>query len=163
MFVVEVITIGGDLPSFLEPPAPVVFSTLVVSVSMSVVLRGARNLRVNTAFGGSLTAADTGTGLVDFLAFYEVLLEICLLRLFTSWRSSSWAVDSTRGGPSRKPRFQEFLYCCITCSLSRKCVYRPVHRNGRPFWRHYSGLSPHVAILEMKHAWKKRVKIKKKI
>jgi hypothetical protein len=40
-------------------------------------------LRVNTAFGGSLTAADVGTGLVDFLAVCEVLLEIFLLCLFT--------------------------------------------------------------------------------
>jgi hypothetical protein len=29
------------------------------------------------------------------LAVCEVLLEICLLHLFISWKSSSWAVDST--------------------------------------------------------------------
>jgi hypothetical protein len=34
-------------------------------MSMSVVLRGTKKLLVNTAFGGSLTAADVGTGLVD--------------------------------------------------------------------------------------------------
>jgi hypothetical protein len=44
------------------------FSAPVVSVSISVVLRGAKKLRVNTVFGGSLTAADVGTVLVDFLA-----------------------------------------------------------------------------------------------
>jgi hypothetical protein len=43
---------------------------------MSVVLRGLKKLRVNTAIGGILSAADVGTGLVDFLAVYEVLLEI---------------------------------------------------------------------------------------
>jgi hypothetical protein len=29
------------------------------------------------------------------LAVCEVTLEICFLRLFTSWKPSSWAVDST--------------------------------------------------------------------
>jgi hypothetical protein len=42
-----------------------------------------------------LTAADVGTGLVDFLAVCEVLLQICLLHLFTSWKLSTWAIDST--------------------------------------------------------------------
>jgi hypothetical protein len=51
-----------------------VFSAPVVSVSMSIVLRGAKKLRVNTAFGGSLTAADVGTDLVDFLAVCVVSL-----------------------------------------------------------------------------------------
>jgi hypothetical protein len=53
---------------------------------MSVVLRGAKKLRVNTDFGGSIATADVGTGLVDFLAVCEELLEICLLHLFTSWK-----------------------------------------------------------------------------
>jgi hypothetical protein len=53
-------------------------------VCMSVVLRGAKKLRVNTAFGGILTAAGTGTGLVDFCAVCEISLEICFLHLFTS-------------------------------------------------------------------------------
>jgi hypothetical protein len=67
-FVVEVITIGGGLPDFLGVSCSgSVFSAPVVSVSMSVVLRGAKKLRVDTAFGGSLTAADVGTDLVDFL------------------------------------------------------------------------------------------------
>jgi hypothetical protein len=73
---------------FWEPPAP------VVSVSMSVVLRRAKKLRVNTAFGGCLTAVGIGTDLVDFLAVSEVPLEVCLLPLCTFWKSSSWAVDS---------------------------------------------------------------------
>jgi hypothetical protein len=46
-------------------------------VSMSVILRGAKELRANTAFGGILILAAVGNGLVDFLAVFEVLLEIC--------------------------------------------------------------------------------------
>jgi hypothetical protein len=45
-----------------------VFSAPVVSVSMSLVLRGAKKLRVDTAFGGSLRAVDIEIDLVDFLA-----------------------------------------------------------------------------------------------
>jgi hypothetical protein len=83
-FVVEVITICGGLPDFLGASCSGnVFSAPAVSVSMSVVLRGAKKLRINTAFGGSLTATDVGTGLVDFLAVCKVLLEIYLLHLFT--------------------------------------------------------------------------------
>jgi hypothetical protein len=51
---------------FWEPSAP------VDSLFMSVVLRGAKKLRVNTAFGGSLIAAVVGTGLVHILALCEV-------------------------------------------------------------------------------------------
>jgi hypothetical protein len=61
-----------------------VFSAPVVSVSMSVVQRGAKNLRVETDFGGSSTGSDVATGLVELLVVCEVLLEMCLLRLFTS-------------------------------------------------------------------------------
>jgi hypothetical protein len=83
MFVVEVITIGGGLANFLGASySGNVFSAPVVSVAMSVVLRGAKKMRVNTGFGRTLTDADVGTGLVDFLAVCKVLLEICLLRLF---------------------------------------------------------------------------------
>jgi hypothetical protein len=65
-FVIEVIIIGVGLPRFLQACCSgSIFSALIVSVSMSV---GAEKLRVNTAFGGSLTAADIGIGLVDFLA-----------------------------------------------------------------------------------------------
>jgi hypothetical protein len=68
---------------FWEPHIPVVCSLVpVVSVSMSVVVRGVKKLRVNTAFGGTLTPADVGTDLTDFLVVCEVLLEICLLRLY---------------------------------------------------------------------------------
>jgi hypothetical protein len=63
---------------FWEPPAP------VVSVSMSAVLRDAKNFPVDTAFGGSLTVADVGTLLVNFLADCEVSLELCLLRFCLS-------------------------------------------------------------------------------
>ena len=68
-FVVEVIFIGGGLPGFLGAS-----SSTSLSVQ-SVVLRGAKNLQVNTSFGDSLTA------LVDFLAVCEILLEIHTLRL----------------------------------------------------------------------------------
>jgi hypothetical protein len=72
-FVVEAITIGGALPDFLGASCSgSAFSAPVVSVSMPVVLRGGKKLRVNTTFGVSLTAADVGTGLVDFLAVCEV-------------------------------------------------------------------------------------------
>jgi hypothetical protein len=84
-FVVEVITIGGGLPGLLGASSfGSAFSEPVVSVSLSVVLRGAKKLRFNTDFGGSLTAADVWNGLVDFLAVCEVSSDICLLRLFTS-------------------------------------------------------------------------------
>jgi hypothetical protein len=76
-FVVEVIIIGGSLPGFLGASrSDSVFSAPIVSVPISVVLKGAKKLRVNTAFGGSLRAADVGTGSVNFLALCEVLLEI---------------------------------------------------------------------------------------
>jgi hypothetical protein len=77
MFVVEDIITDGGLPHFLGASCSgSVFSASLVSVSMSIVLRGAKKLRVNTAFGGSLKSADDGTCLVDFLAVCEVLLEI---------------------------------------------------------------------------------------
>jgi hypothetical protein len=44
------------------------FSAPVFSVSMSLVLRDSKTLQVNTAFGGSLAAADVWTGSLDFLA-----------------------------------------------------------------------------------------------
>jgi hypothetical protein len=81
-FVVEVIIICGGLPDFRgDSCSGRVFSALVVSVFMSVVLRGAKTLRVNTAFGGSLISADIGTMSADFLSLYEVsaLPRICCL------------------------------------------------------------------------------------
>jgi hypothetical protein len=58
----EVITIGGGLPDFIGASCSgSAFSAPEVSVYMSVVLRGAKKLRVITAFVGSLTAADFGT------------------------------------------------------------------------------------------------------
>jgi hypothetical protein len=50
-------------------------------VSMSMVMRCAKKLRFNTAFGDILTAAYIEAAFVDFLAVCEVLLGICLLRL----------------------------------------------------------------------------------
>jgi hypothetical protein len=81
--VAEVIIIGGGLPDFLRTSySDSACSAPVVSVSMLVVLRGAKKLRAVTAFGGSLRAAGVETGLVDFVAVCEVLLEICLLSLY---------------------------------------------------------------------------------
>jgi hypothetical protein len=94
--VVEVISIGGGLRDILGAfCSSIAFSAPVVSLSVSVVLRGAKKLRVNTALGGRFRATDVGIGLVEFLAACEVSLEVYLLRLFTSWKSSSWSVDST--------------------------------------------------------------------
>jgi hypothetical protein len=65
-FVVEVIIIDGGLPDFLGASCSgSVYSAPAVSVSMSVVLRDAKKLRLITAFGGSLTAAVVS--LLDFL------------------------------------------------------------------------------------------------
>jgi hypothetical protein len=67
--VVEVITIGGGLPDFLEASrSGRVFSVPIVSVSMSLLLKGAENLRVGAALVGSLPAADFGTDIVYLLA-----------------------------------------------------------------------------------------------
>jgi hypothetical protein len=72
-FVVDVITIGGDLLGFLGASySGSVFSASVVSMSISVVLRDAKKFQVNITFGGSLTAVDVGAGVVDFLAVCEV-------------------------------------------------------------------------------------------
>jgi hypothetical protein len=84
-FVVEVIMIGGDIPEFLEASCSgSAFSAPIVSVSTSVVPNGAMKLIVSTASGGSLTHAEIATGLFQFLAVYEVLLGLRLLRLFIS-------------------------------------------------------------------------------
>jgi hypothetical protein len=93
--VLEVIIIGGSLPDFLRTSCTSsAFSAPVVSMPVSLVLRGVKKLRVSTAFGGSLTAVD-GTSLVNLLAVYEVSLDMCLLWLLTSWKLSSWALVST--------------------------------------------------------------------
>jgi hypothetical protein len=93
-FVAEVIAIGGGLPGFLGASCSgSAFSAPVVCMSMSVVLRGAKKLWANTTFWCSLTAVDAGTVLIYFLAICTVLLEICLLRLFTSWKLA-WAIVS---------------------------------------------------------------------
>jgi hypothetical protein len=94
-FVVEVTTIVGGLLDFLGASfSSRVLSVSVDSVSMSLVLRGEKNLRVITVLVGSLPAADFAADVIDFLAVCEASLEIRLLRLFTSWKSSSWATNS---------------------------------------------------------------------
>jgi hypothetical protein len=47
------------------------FSAPVVSVFMSVILKGGEKLRVTTAFGASMTAADVATALVDCFVVSE--------------------------------------------------------------------------------------------
>jgi hypothetical protein len=90
------ISLGVDIsPSTETPNFLRERKELISLIRLSVVLRSAKKLRINTDFGGSLTPADARTALVDFLAVCEVSLEICLLRLFTSRMSSSWAVDPT--------------------------------------------------------------------
>jgi hypothetical protein len=75
-FEVEVIIIGGGLPDFLGASCfGSAFSAPVVSVSMSLILRGAKKLRVIAASVGSLKAADFGTDVVDSWAVYEVSSE----------------------------------------------------------------------------------------
>jgi hypothetical protein len=82
-FVVEVIIIGGGLPDFLGVSfSGRVFSVSVDSVSMSLVLRGAKKLRFNSAFGGSLSGADVGTDLVDFLLSARYYLSYALGPLY---------------------------------------------------------------------------------
>jgi hypothetical protein len=71
-----------------------VFPVPVASMCVPLVLRGAKKLRVHTAFGVCFTVVDIGTDFVDFMVVSEASLEIRLLRHFTSWKSSSWAVDS---------------------------------------------------------------------
>jgi hypothetical protein len=68
-FAVKFITTGSGLPEFLGVSCS--GSTLcvsVVSVTMSLVLRGVKKLRINNVFGGSLTSVDVGNDLVDFLS-----------------------------------------------------------------------------------------------
>jgi hypothetical protein len=58
-FVVEDITNGGDLPDCLgDFCSGSAFSAPVISVFMSVVLRGAKKLWVNTAFEGSFDSCE---------------------------------------------------------------------------------------------------------
>jgi hypothetical protein len=83
-FVVEVITIGGGLPDLLGASCS---SSLHVHVSTP------GRCKESAAFGGSLAAVDVRTGLVNFLALCEVLLEVCLLCVFPLWKSSSWDID----------------------------------------------------------------------
>jgi hypothetical protein len=82
-FAVEVITIDGSRLGVLEDSrSGSAFSAPVMSVPMSVVLSGAKKLRVIITFGGSFTVSVVGTYLFAFVSAYEVLLKICLLRLF---------------------------------------------------------------------------------
>jgi hypothetical protein len=48
------------------------FTAPVVSVAVSVVLTGAKNLPVRTVLGGRLTAATVETGFAYYLSIFEV-------------------------------------------------------------------------------------------
>jgi hypothetical protein len=65
-----------------RPPWVSVSSASVVSLSMSVVLRGAKIFRDNNDFAGSLTAEDVGNGLVEFLDVCEVLSYMPLASIY---------------------------------------------------------------------------------
>jgi hypothetical protein len=94
-FEAEVIVIDGCLPDFLGAScSDRVFYASIVSMSMLVFLRGAKNLRINTSFGGSLTAVDVGTDLVHSLAVCDVSLELCFLCFYNSRKSLSCAIGS---------------------------------------------------------------------
>jgi hypothetical protein len=99
-FVTEVIRISGSLSGFLGATcSSSVFSVSAVSMSMSVVLRGMKKLQFNTDFGGRLTAADVGTGLVYFLDVCEVL-EIHLLCLLSAPLGPSCALTLRKASSS---------------------------------------------------------------
>jgi hypothetical protein len=67
-FEVEVITIRGSLPDFLGAScSDRAFSAPVVSMPMSLILRGAKKLQVGTAFVFCLTAVNIWTDLVTSL------------------------------------------------------------------------------------------------
>jgi hypothetical protein len=75
-----------------------------------------------------LTAADVGTGLVEFLAVCEVLLEICHSRLFISWKSSSWADVSGH--------YQSSCFLFKTTSCSKSKLAQHAHEEGhRICWK----------------------------
>jgi hypothetical protein len=90
---------------------------------MLIVPSGAKKFPDNTVFGGSLTAADVRTALVEFLAAYEVLSEICFLRLFAFWKLSFWAVNST-----------EVLFTASFCPV---CALTVLSRSKIEFHRYF--------------------------
>jgi hypothetical protein len=112
-FVVKAIIIGGVLPGFLGASCSgSAFFAPADSVSVSVVLRGAKKLRVNTTFRGSLTTAVVGTGLVDFLAVCERYVS-----------TVSLGPGSRHPGPFIPLRF--FFHCAIfsACALIFKTAF----------------------------------------
>jgi hypothetical protein len=66
-----------------------VASALEESVSMVAALRGAKKLRLTTTFGGVCTASDAAVN-TAFLEAGAVSLVLCLFRLRTSLKPSSW-------------------------------------------------------------------------
>jgi hypothetical protein len=91
----QVIIISGGLPGYTGASwSRSIFPAPVDSVSKSVALRSAKNLRVNTASGHGVRTVDVETNLAELLAVCEVLIEICFLRLLMS-HLAYLIVDST--------------------------------------------------------------------
>jgi hypothetical protein len=123
-FVVEVITVGGGLPDFLGASfSSRVLSVSEDSVSMSLVLRGAKKLRVITVLVGSLPAADFGADVIDFLSVCEVSLEIYRVNVFLlpenrhhgllipMWFWSLLHIVLPAHSPSKWPTIHSMLVC----------------------------------------------------
>lgn len=103
------------------------FSASVVFVFMSLVLRGAKELRVDNAVCDRLTAADVENSLVNLLASSEIFLQMCLFCLFTFWRKSSWVSDFTEVCslhhfvlPVHLPSVRALFYSALTCSCHKE-------------------------------------------
>jgi hypothetical protein len=111
--VVDVRNIGGGLP--VLPGTASSFELASVpeaSVSMSAALRGAKNFRVTTTFGGMFKAVNV---LVCTVSFFEVPPVSWVARLFclrTSWKPS-YCVDCC------SVTFGEFIWSASVLALSR--------------------------------------------
>lgn len=107
------------LPGFLQASfSGSVLCSLAVSMSTSVVLlRGAKKSLVNTDFGGSMKAVDVMSGLI--LDVCEVLSEIRLLHLFTSWKSSPWAINSME--VLFTTQLCSSVHSVLPCTCHKKC------------------------------------------
>jgi hypothetical protein len=82
-----------------------------------------------------LTAADVGPDLVYFLDVCKVSLEICLLHLFTLWKSSTWSVDPTNVlfTPQLCPIFVLAFRMAFSSFIVIVYILWRVLRSGLPF------------------------------
>jgi hypothetical protein len=124
-FLVEVKTVDGSLPGSLGASCfPRVFSAPAVSVSVSAVQSGWKNLRVNIAFGGSLKAVDARTGLVDFMAVCEVLGIVVLQKLHDIQISTKLAFVSSISGIPVMGRTPSWLHSSLPLVLMFRTAVR---------------------------------------